>query len=118
MKTNGGKKERVLKGIPAAPGVTMGAPFVLDSEGFNIQKQPITEEEIPKEIARFEEALIQTRSEVLRIQKKISEEMGREHGEIFSAHLLVIEDRILIEEVITRIKTEKLAADYVFLDVL
>ena len=112
------KKEETLKGIPAAPGVTMGRPFFLDSEGLNIHKQAISEEEIAREITRFEEALIQTHSEILRIQKKISEEMGREHGEIFSAHLLVIEDRTLVEEVITRIKSEKLTAEYVFLDVL
>ncbi len=108
----------ILKGIPAAPGVTMGHPFFLDSEGFNIQKQPIPEEDVAKEIARFEESLIQTRSEILRIQKKISEEMGREHGEIFSAHLLVIEDRTLVEEVITRIKEERWVAEYIFLDVM
>ena len=112
------KKEEILKGIPAASGVTMGHPFFLDSEGFNIQKQPIVEEDVAKETARFEEALTQTRSEILRIQKKISEEMGREHGEIFSAHLLVIEDRTLIEEVLARIKTEQLTAEYVFLDVM
>jgi len=112
------KKEETLKGIPAAPGITMGRPFFLDSEGLNIHKEAISEEEFAKEITRFEEALIQTHSEILRIQKKISEEMGREHGEIFSAHLLVIEDRILIEEVITRIKEEKLTAEYIFLDVL
>ncbi|MFH1858296.1 MAG: phosphoenolpyruvate--protein phosphotransferase [Candidatus Omnitrophota bacterium] len=112
------KKEEFLKGIPAAPGITMGQSFFLDSEGFSIQKELVAEEEVPKEVVRLEEALIQTRSEVLRIQKKISEEMGREHGEIFSAHLLVIEDRSLIEEVITRIKEERLIAEYVFMDVL
>ena len=112
------RQEEILKGIPAAPGVTIGRPFFLDSEGFHIQKEPIREEDVSKEIARFEDSLIQTRSEILRIQKKISEEMGKEHGEIFGAHLLVIEDRTLIEEVITRIKMEKIVAEYIFLDVL
>ncbi len=30
--------------------------------------------------------------------------MGAEHGEIFSAHLLVLEDTMLIEEVISKMK--------------
>ena len=112
------KQEKVLQGIPASPGITMGTPFFFDSEGFVVQRRSITEEEIPKEIARFEEALIQTRAEILQIQKKISQEIGKEHGEIFSAHLLVIEDRTLVEEVITRIRNEKVSAEYLFLDVL
>ncbi|MBI4436126.1 MAG: phosphoenolpyruvate--protein phosphotransferase [Candidatus Omnitrophica bacterium] len=110
--------EETLKGIPASAGVTIGRPFFLDSEGFSVQRQEIAEEEVAGEIARFEDALIQTRAEILRIQKKILEEMGKEQGEIFSAHLLVIEDRTLIEEVITRVKAEKVVVDYIFLDVL
>ncbi len=112
------KKEEVLKGIPAAAGVTIGQVFFLDSEGFNIRPQAIAEEDVPKEIARFEGALIQTRSEILRIQKQVSEQMGRELAEIFGAHLLVIEDRALVEEVITRIKSEKIVSEYIFLEVL
>jgi phosphotransferase system enzyme I (PtsI) len=47
-----------------------------------------------------------TRNEILDIQKRISKEMGVEHAEIFNAHLLVLEDRMLIEEVITKLKQE------------
>jgi len=112
------KKEEILKGIPAAPGVTIGQPYFLDRGRFNIQYRTISEEDIPKEIVRFEEALTQTRSEILRIQRKVSEQMGREHAEIFGAHLLVIEDRTLIENVLSRIKKEKLVSEYIFLDVL
>ena len=112
------RPEETLQGIPASPGVTFGRPFFLDSEGFNIQAQSVSDGDVVGEIARFEDALIQTRSEILRIQKKIFEEMGKEHGEIFTAHLLVIEDRALIEEVVTRVKSEKLNVEYIFLDVL
>ncbi len=76
------------------------------------------EKDLPQEIAHFEEALIQTRSEILEIQEKISKEMGSTHAEIFSAHLLVLEDRMLIEEVITCLKKEKLSVEYIFLEVV
>lgn len=107
-----------LKGIPAAPGIVIGKTILFDSEEIAVEKVPITDADIPKEIARFEEALIQTRQELLKIQKRISEEMGSEHAEIFNAHLLVLEDRMLIEEVISFIKRDKIRIEYAFSVVL
>ena len=110
--------QTVLKGISASPGIVIGKAFILDSEELNIPKRSIKEQDIASEIARFEDALIQTRSEILKIQEKIEKEMDSKHAEIFSAHILVLEDRMVIEEVISRIKKEKLAVEYIFLDVL
>jgi len=109
---------KTLKGIAASPGVAIGRAFLLDSEEMSIQKKPIRDSAIPKEIARFEEALTRTRAEILGIRDKISHEMGQEHGDIFNAHLLVIEDRALIEEVIERIKKEKFACEFILAEVL
>jgi len=111
-------EEFVLKGIPAAPGIAMGSGFILDRQDFIVPPRAILEHEIPVEIARFEEALIKTREEITSIQKKIMEQVGGQHAQIFDAHLLVLEDRTLIEEVIKRIKKEKLSAEYIFSKVL
>lgn len=110
--------EIVLKGIPAAPGISIGPAYIIDKQEFIVPPRTILEKEIPIEIARFEEALIKTREEIANLQKKISEEMGGQHAQIFDAHLLVLEDRTLIEEVIKRIKLEKQSAEYVFSTVL
>jgi len=112
------EEEKVLTGIPAAPGVAIGKVFVLDSEDFNLRKQKISEKDLPSEISRFKEALVRTKNEIAGIKRKISEELGMEHGEIFSAHLLVLEDTMLIDEVISRLKKEKFCVEYIFFDVL
>ncbi len=112
------RRQAMIKGIPAAPGLVIGKAFCLGSENLEVAKRNISEPQIPKEIARFEEALIKTRTEILDIQKKISREMGVRHAQIFDAHLLVLEDRTLIEEVISRLKKEKLCVEYIFLQVL
>ena len=108
----------LLKGIPASPGVAIGKVFILDSEAYTIIKREISERDLAHEIARFEDALIQTRQEILGIQERISEQLGIKHAEIFNAHLLVLEDRTLIEEVISRLKKELLCVEYVFDGVL
>ena len=111
-------KEIILKGVPAAPGIAQGPAFILDKQDFIIPPRAIMEKEVAIEIARFEEALIKTREEILGIQKKISSEVTSQHAQIFDAHLLVLEDRTLIEDVIKRIKNEKLSCEYVFSEVL
>ena len=111
-------EEFVLKGIPAAPGVAGGSAFILNKQDFVVTPRAILEKEVPIEIARFEESLIKTREEILSIQKKISSEIKGYHAQIFDAHLLVLEDRTLIEDVIKRIRNEKLSAEYIFYDVL
>ncbi len=103
-----------LKGIPAAPGIAIGTAYIFGKQDPRAIKKSITTSEIPLEIARFEEALIKTRREIIDIQKRISKEMGAEGSEIFDAHLLVLEDRMLIDEVITRLKKEKVCIEYIF----
>ena len=110
--------EIILKGIPAAPGIVVGKAYIYGKEDLVVDKHPITEDQVPLEISRFEDALIQTRQEIIVLQKKISQEMGSEHGEVFDAHLLVLEDRMLIEEVISRVKKDKTSVDFVFSEVL
>lgn len=108
----------MIKGIPASPGITVGKAMLVDSEKLTVAKRKIGSEEIPFQIAHFEEALIQTRFEILKIQKKIEKELGSEHSEIFDAHLLVLEDRALIEEVISMLKKDKWNVEYTFSKVL
>jgi len=110
--------EIILKGIPAAPGIAIGPAFIVDKQDFIVPPRAITEVEIPIEIARFEEALIKTREEILQLKKKISEEMGGKNAQIFDAHLLVLEDRMLIEEVIKKIRKERQSAEYIFSNVI
>ncbi len=106
---------KVIKGIPAAPGVGMGrAHFLAGGKPYEVPKRSISKEDIPQEILKLEEALSKTREELTELRKKISSHMGRDHALIFEAHLLVLEDRTLIEEVIERIKKDKVNVEYAF----
>ena len=104
----------MLKGIGVSPGIVIGKVFLLDSEDVVIPKRQISESQVSKEIAKLEDALTQARSEILGIQKKISDEIGAKHSDIFNAHLLILEDRALIEEIIDRLKKDKVNVEYAF----
>jgi len=107
-----------IKGIAAASGISIGAAYKLGKEEFIIPKLSISDADIPVQIQLFEEALIRTRREIIELQKRISSEMGQEEAQIFDAHLLVLEDRMLIEEVISRLKKDKQNVAFIFQEVL
>ena len=95
-----GLKEIELKGIGGSPGVAVGPALLVTTEEERLVERTINEEDIPREIARFEEALIATRHQVREIQQKVSSAIGQESASIFDAHLLVVDDRSFVEEVI------------------
>jgi phosphotransferase system enzyme I (PtsI) len=107
-----------IKGIAAASGIAIGPAHKVGREEFVIPQDAIRDSDIPLQIQLFEEALIKTRREIIELQKRLSADMGQEEASIFDAHLLVLEDRMLIEEVISRLKKEKLNVAFIFSEVL
>ena len=108
-----------LTGIAVSPGFAIAKAFVMHSDDpFVVSPRTITEAEVSKEIARFEDALTRTRAEVLGIRKKILNQIGRESSDIFNAHLMILEDRTLIEDVIALIKQSSISCEYAFSTIL
>lgn len=91
--------EKVYRGIPVSGGVTRGPIYALKQSDNCIPKRRIAEEQIPAELERLEKALIQTRQQIMDVQRQVEEAMGAEDASIFDAHLLVLEDSTLLDEV-------------------
>ncbi|HHY86504.1 MAG TPA: phosphoenolpyruvate--protein phosphotransferase [Verrucomicrobia bacterium] len=108
------KGEKVFRGIPVSAGVCRGRILVLGRTQHAIARQSLSPEQVSEEVNRLERALVQTRQEILEVQRKVSEAMGAAEGSIFDAHLLVLEDRTLIDEVVRLIHTEAVNAEYAF----
>ena len=108
----------ILKGIPASSGIVIGPVYIVGRDDFEVSRRAVSEGDVVSEIVRFEESLIQTRQELIALQRKIAQEFDQEQAQIFDAHLLVLEDRMLIEEVISRVKREKCNVDFIFQEVL
>ena len=96
-----------IRGIGVSPGVVTGPALLVTTEEERLVERAIAEEEIPREIARFEEALIATRQQLHDIQQKVSDAIGQESASIFDAHLLVVDDRSFVEEVLRGLHAQK-----------
>ncbi len=109
----------MLKGIAASPGVAIGKVYLLEkSRVSSVPRYSIKEKDIPGEIARFEEALIKTREEIINIQNKLARKLDGVHADIFDAHLLFLEDRMFIEEVIKGLKKKRTNVEQIVIQVL
>src|SRR5256885_14341300 len=106
--------EKILRGIAVSGGVCRGKIVVLGKVRDTIPLREISEAEVAQEIQRFEHALLQTRQQVLEVQRKVNEAMGAQDASIFDAHLLVLEDPTLIDEVTRVIQEQKVNAAYAF----
>jgi phosphoenolpyruvate-protein phosphotransferase (PTS system enzyme I) len=103
-----------IKGISASSGIAIGKVFYIRKESIDVPKLKIAFEDISREIYRLEEALIETRKEIGSLQLRIDEKLGYDHSKIFEAHMLVLEDRLLIEDIINQIKNKKINVEYAF----
>lgn len=101
------KKSIQLQGIGVSPGVAAAPVFLLTTEDDRVVERDIGEDEIAREIARFEDALIQTRSQLHEIQQQVKAAIGPESAGIFDAHLLVADDRAIVDEVIRGLYVRK-----------
>lgn len=108
-----GAKELALQGIGVTSGIATGPVFLLLPEDDRIAERDITADEVYREIARFEEALMDTRSQLHDIQRQVNEKLGQESASIFDAHLLVVDDRALVEEVIRGLERQRKNAETV-----
>jgi phosphotransferase system enzyme I (PtsI) len=114
---SGGKKEVRFRGAGVSPGIAHGVIHVVRDDLDDVVRYPIEPSQIGNEIARFESALVQTRVQILEMQQQIAEAIGAKDAAIFDAHLLVVEDRTLIDEVLRRLETERCNVEWAFQEV-
>jgi phosphotransferase system enzyme I (PtsI) len=106
------KEEKSYRGIPVAAGVCRGKILVLGRPRPNITQRQLSGDDLAEEVNRLEKALVQTRQQILEVQRRVSEGMGAQEAGIFDAHLLVLEDRTLLDEVIRVIQQKKVNAEH------
>jgi phosphotransferase system enzyme I (PtsI) len=106
--------ERVFEGTAVAPGIAEGKVMIHFQENESIPFRDLKEEELDAEVSRFEGALIATRQELAELQERLTASAGAGDAGIFDAHLLVLEDPGLIDEVNKGIRKERHNAEFVF----
>jgi len=110
--------ERTFQGIGVSPGVARGRIYVYGMAEEVVPEYDIAPEDVPQEIARFEQALIKTREQLHELQDRIASGIGSSASStILDVHLSITEDPALIDRVIDRLEHEKKNVEFIFNDV-
>jgi len=100
--------------MAVAPGIAEGKVLIHLQEEEALPFRDLQENELDAEVARFEVALFATRGELKALQERLAQSPAAGDAGIFDAHLLVLEDPSLIEEVLRLIRKERHNAEFVF----
>jgi phosphotransferase system enzyme I (PtsI) len=110
--------ERSFQGIGVSPGVARGKIYVYSVAEEVVPEYDVTAGDVPKEVARFEAALIKTREQLHELQSRIASGIGSSSpSTILDVHLSITEDPALIDSVINRLQQERKNVEFVFHDV-
>ncbi len=103
--------EKVYRGIVASPGIVIGRAYLLDRRKVVVAGRRIEDVSVKDEVARFRKAIELSKTQLEDLKKRISKGLGKSHLYILETHIMLLEDKMLIDGTIKRIKESFLNAE-------
>ena len=92
-----------LNGVGLSPGLAIGTAYKVEPRTGVLYRIQILEDEVADELERLRQALQESHRQLELAKKKFESEVGEEHAYIIDAHMLILDDRQLIQEVEERV---------------
>ncbi|CZQ94550.1 phosphoenolpyruvate-protein phosphotransferase signature [Trichococcus palustris] len=99
-----------LKGIAASDGIAIAKVYLLTEPDLSFEKRKVVDSE--GEIARLLESFETAKSEVRVIREKAATALGEEEAQVFDAHLMVLSDPEMLENIKSNIKDNQVNAEF------
>ncbi len=93
--------EIALRGIGVSPGIAIGPALTFGVANPEVPRYQIEDQE--SEWKRFAKAVEAVRHDLERLHQKASRELGKSQADILAAHLMVLDDPALLDEIQTRL---------------
>ena len=101
-----------LQGIAVSPGIAIGEALVLDNEGFRIPRRFLPRDAVEQELERLQRAFDAAVGEVEHNRKRVADQLGDDYAAIFTAHLQMLRDPRLHQEIEEMIRTRHYSPEY------
>jgi phosphotransferase system enzyme I (PtsI) len=108
----GERREEQWHGLAVSEGIVVGRVLRIQSGTRHVFRATLPEADVERETRRLRAAIRLARRELLAIRKRAERELGAEHAYIFDAHLLMLDDTKLLEEVEDYIRRERSNAEW------
>jgi phosphotransferase system enzyme I (PtsI) len=103
-----------ISGIPAAPGFAVGPIHRIRRETVVAVRRSITSADVAAERQRFEDAVAHARIELTSLRDKLARELGAGEAAIIESQLLMLEDELVWDSTLSRIRTRLENAESAF----
>ncbi len=100
----------MYKGIAVSPGVSIGTAYCIHEVFVDPGRQLLEAQEVPAELARFENARKKSIADVRGLQKKVATQVGQDAAAIFAVHESILQDPALVGKVRGWITEQKMSA--------
>jgi phosphoenolpyruvate-protein phosphotransferase (PTS system enzyme I) len=100
-----------LDGIGVSPGLAVGPALVVERETVPVFRLLVPAEAIDCEVKRLTRAVEASRAQLKAIKERLRHEVGV-HAYIFDAHLLMLEDPLLLDSAVRIIREELVNAEW------
>ncbi|QDU54240.1 phosphoenolpyruvate--protein phosphotransferase [Aeoliella mucimassa] len=101
-----------LQGIAVSPGVAIAEAAVFGNEGFRISRRFLSRESVNTEIDRLDQAIAAAAKELDTNRQRVAEQLGDDYAAIFSAHLQMLLDPKLHNELEQMIRDRHYSPEY------
>lgn len=109
---NNGSTEERWHGLGVSDGVAVGRVLRIHNGARFIYRATIEQSDVAGETERLRAAVRLAHAQLRTIKERAERELGSEHAYIFDAHLLMLEDRKLIDEFEGYIRHERVNAEW------
>jgi phosphotransferase system enzyme I (PtsI) len=99
-----------LNGLGVSPGIGIGRALVV-TRGSKDLRFRIPERRIPDELQRLDTARTRSREQLEHIKSRIAAAAGADHGYLFDAQLLMLDDPMLVDRAAAIIREQRLNAE-------
>ena len=100
-----------LDGIGVSPGLAVGPALLVEREAMPVFRLLVPAEAIDCEVKRLTRAVEASREQLKAIKERLRHEVGV-HAYIFDAHLLMLEDPLLLDRAVSVIRAELVNAEW------
>ncbi len=98
------KKTQFIKGIGVTPQIIIGKAYLVDRGKIDAPARVLPESHVPREIERFRDAVEESKKQLRAAKEKLLHEDAVGPAYILDAHLLLMEDKNLIDSTVETIK--------------
>lgn len=101
-----------MRGLGVSPGIAMGEASLSERVVFTSRREPIPERQVEEELKRLRRSLDRTRQELTELKEHVRERIGDEQAFIFDAHLMILDDQMLVGHLEKIIREEKVRSEW------